>query len=50
VSPGAQVRQRFYLLYELQKYMPIAVWRRHDPAGARAYRAQALSLAEELGF
>ena len=49
VSPGAQVRQRFYLLYELQKYMPIAVWRRQDPTGARAYRARAWSLAQELG-
>ncbi len=48
-SPAAQVRQRFYLLYELQKYMPIAVWRRHDVAAARAYRAQALTLASHLG-
>jgi hypothetical protein len=50
VSPGAQIRQRFYLLYELQKYIPIAVWRWHDMAGARAYRAQALSLAAQLGL
>jgi fructosamine-3-kinase len=48
VSPAAQIRQRFYLLYELQKYMPIAVWRRHDPAGAQGYRAQALALAEPI--
>ena len=37
-----------YLLYELQKYMPIAAWRRNDAARARAYRAQVLSLAAQL--
>jgi hypothetical protein len=48
VSPAADVRRRFYLLYELQRYMPIAVWRRQDPAAAGRYRAQSLALAETL--
>jgi aminoglycoside phosphotransferase (APT) family kinase protein len=38
-SPSAEIRRLFYLLYEVQKYMPIHVWRRGDPAGARRYRA-----------
>jgi len=29
-SLSARIRQKFYLLYEMQKYMPIAVWRRRD--------------------
>ena len=49
-SEAARVRRRFYLLYELQKYMPIAVWRGKDPAGARAYKRQCLALAAPLGL
>lgn len=49
-SPPAQIRRQFYLLYEVQKYMPIAVWRGRDPAAAREYRARSLALAERLGF
>ena len=33
-SPSAEIRRRFYLLYEVQKYMPIRVWRRGDPGRA----------------
>jgi aminoglycoside phosphotransferase (APT) family kinase protein len=44
-SAEAHVRQRFYLLYEVQKYIAIHLWRRDDPAGAQRYRAQALSMA-----
>lgn len=47
-SAAARVRQRFYLLYELQKYMPISVWRRNDYRRAQAYKQQALALAREL--
>jgi len=49
-SPPAQVRRLFYLLYELQKYMPIRIWRRNDPAGAARYRRQSLALAAQLGL
>jgi fructosamine-3-kinase len=48
VSQSAQIRQRFYLLYELQKYMPISVWRRNDIIAAKRYREQSLRLAMPL--
>jgi fructosamine-3-kinase len=48
VSLPAQIRRLFYLLYELQKYMPICVWRRNDPAGAAQYKQQSLELVAQL--
>jgi len=50
LSPPARVRRLFYLLYELQKYMPIRVWRRRDPAAAARYKQQALALLSHLGL
>jgi aminoglycoside phosphotransferase (APT) family kinase protein len=47
-SPEAMLRCQFYLLYELQKYMPIRIWRRNDPAGARRYKQQSLALGVQL--
>jgi aminoglycoside phosphotransferase (APT) family kinase protein len=47
-SPQAQVRQRFYLLYEVQKYIVIHRWRRDDPNGAQRYRETSLRLAAPL--
>jgi fructosamine-3-kinase len=47
-SPEAQIRQVFYLLYEVQKYMPIQVWRRNDPTGAQRYKQHSFALAERL--
>ncbi len=47
-SPEAQIRQIFYLLYEVQKYMPIQVWRRNDPTGALRYKRHSFALAERL--
>jgi aminoglycoside phosphotransferase (APT) family kinase protein len=47
-SPAARIRQQFYLLYEVQKYMPIRVWRRNNPREAERYRQYALSLAAQL--
>jgi aminoglycoside phosphotransferase (APT) family kinase protein len=47
-SFSAQVRQQFYLLYEVQKYIVIHMLRRDDPAGARRYREQSLHLARAL--
>lgn len=49
-SPSAQARRLFYLLYEVQKYMPIAVWRRGDRAQALGYKRQSLALAAQLGL
>ena len=37
-----------YLLYEVQKYIPILVWRRGDLAGAQRYRKESLRLALTL--
>jgi len=44
---------RFYLLYGVQKYMPIflwRLWREKDPAAAQAYKQQCLALAAPLGL
>jgi len=47
-SPAAMIRRQFYLLYEVQKYMPIRVWRRNDPVSAARYKRQSLALAAQL--
>ena len=47
-SPSATIRRQFYLLYEVQKYMPIHVWRRNDPAGALRYKQHSFALAAQL--
>ena len=44
----AQIRARFYLLYEVQKYIPIRIWRRNDPAQALEYKRQSFALAQPL--
>jgi fructosamine-3-kinase len=44
----AAIRRQFYLLYEIQKYMPIRIWRDGDAAAARRYRDQSLMLAGQL--
>ena len=47
-STAANVRRQFYLLYEVQKYMPIEVWRRNNRAAADRYKRQCLTLAAQL--
>ncbi len=47
-SLPALIRRQFYLLYEMQKYMPIRVWRRNNPADAARYKQQCFSLAGQL--
>jgi aminoglycoside phosphotransferase (APT) family kinase protein len=47
-SPAAVVRQVFYLLYELQKYIPIYAWRNKEPGTALRYKRQVESLASRL--
>jgi aminoglycoside phosphotransferase (APT) family kinase protein len=44
----AQIRARFYLLYEVQKYIPIRIWRRNDPDEALRYKRHAFGLAQPL--
>jgi fructosamine-3-kinase len=48
-SDAAMIRRLFYLLYEVQKYMPIHVWRRQDRAGAERYKQHSFGLAAQLG-
>jgi aminoglycoside phosphotransferase (APT) family kinase protein len=48
-SPAAEVRRRFYLLYEIQKYILIRRVRNHDPRAADAYRRRSLATAHSLG-
>ncbi|MHC4444300.1 MAG: phosphotransferase family protein [Planctomycetota bacterium] len=47
-SPEAQLRQLFYLLYELQKYIFIRQVRYQSPTRAAQYRRQSLQLARQL--
>ena len=47
-SASAMIRRRFYLLYEVQKYMPISIWRGHDPAGAAGYKRACRGLITPL--
>jgi fructosamine-3-kinase len=47
-SPEAQIRREFYLLYEVQKYMPIRVWRGHNPQDAQRYKEYSFSIASKL--
>jgi len=47
-SPAAMIRRQFYLLYEVQKYMPIRVWRRQDPISGGSYKQQCFALAAQL--
>jgi aminoglycoside phosphotransferase (APT) family kinase protein len=44
----AQIRARFYLLYEVQKYIVIRIWRQRDPAQALQYKRQSFALARPL--
>jgi aminoglycoside phosphotransferase (APT) family kinase protein len=44
----AQIRARFYFLYEVQKYIAIRIWRRDDPVQAAEYKRQSFALAQAL--
>ena len=47
-SPEGLIRNRFYLLYELQKYILISLARRSDPGRADLYKRQVFNLAAGL--
>lgn len=47
-SPSAMIRRQFYLLYEIQKYIPIRIWRRNNPAAAARYKQHSFALAAQL--
>ena len=44
----AQIRARFYLLYEVQKYIVIRIWRRNDADQALQYKRQSFELVRPL--
>ncbi len=46
-SPEAQVRQIFYLLYELQKYIVIRYGRFHNPGAAQQYKYQVMQIIDQ---
>lgn len=49
-SQAARIRRLFYLLYELQKYMPIYVWRRpNSETRVHRFKQQAAGLLAQLG-
>ncbi len=50
VSRSVQTRRLFYLLYEVQKYMPIRIWRGNDEAGAMRAREHSRALVAQLGY
>lgn len=47
-SASALIRRQFYLLYEIQKYMPIEVWRRNNMGKAQTYKQQCFEMAAQL--
>jgi aminoglycoside phosphotransferase (APT) family kinase protein len=47
-STDAGIRQRFYLLYELQKYIVIEQGRRNNPRAAQRYKHQCIELTKGL--
>ncbi len=47
-SYEAQIRNVFYLLYEIQKYIIIYATRRHNPSTMEQYRNHAFALAQKL--
>ncbi len=49
-SPEARIRQVFYLLYELQKYIVIRSGRNNDPAAARRYKRQVLDIVSQIAY
>ena len=49
-SQPALIRRHFYLLYEVQKYMPISIWRGKNPPAALDYKEHSLFLAAQLGL
>ncbi|MBD3344556.1 MAG: phosphotransferase [Chitinivibrionales bacterium] len=47
-SPEAQIRNAFYLLYEIQKYIVIRSGRNNDPQSARAHKRQVFDIVEKM--
>ena len=48
LSAEARIRQVFYLLYELQKYIVIREGRGHDSASARVHKRQVMDIVDKV--
>ena len=47
-DPASRVRRKFYILYEFQRNMPLAIWRLKDQAEAEQTKHIALTIAKNL--
>ncbi len=47
-DPASQIRRRFYLMYEMQKHIPISVWRDKSPDDAEQAKQMVLTIADNL--
>ncbi|MBN1418146.1 MAG: aminoglycoside phosphotransferase family protein [Planctomycetes bacterium] len=47
-SPSARIREVFYSLYEIQKYIVVYGLRRRQPSHARRYRDEAMRIIKQL--
>jgi len=45
---GSRTRRKFYILYEVQKNMPLAVWRNNDYEEAEQYKQTTMTIATNL--
>lgn len=45
---NSRIRDLFYLLYEHQKYIPINIWRRHNPLLAKKYKKDCIKLYSKI--
>ena len=48
LSPDARIRGTFYVLYEVQKYIPIRIWRGGNRSQAMRYKEHSFRLATPL--
>lgn len=48
MSESARIRQTFYLLYEIQKYIPIQHFRNTETRSAQSYKTQVMGLLWQL--
>ncbi len=47
-DPDSQIRRRFYLMYEIQKHIPISIWRDNAPDDAEQAKQMVLTIADNL--
>jgi len=45
---GSRIRRQFYILYEIQKNIPLSVWRHYDLEEAEQYKQTTMTLAANL--